>query len=156
MKLYWCISLTHLVCKDQFQLGRTWRTSRGWIEWHEIGGPGCSQHRSAGWKHCLKKSNSDVFWSWNKVIMMEKPCVDISTRQDHLLVPYRLACCTHPLQTVGNFSYGKYGALISFKENVGPSDEAGLPDGITLDSLPRQLCQHIIGIDESSQWSYEH
>nr|CAG4650520.1 EOG090X0EI4 [Sida crystallina] len=58
----------------------------------------------------------------------------------------KLACCTHPMQTVGEtVMLGKYGAVITYQViRDGGSDPVELPEEITLDKLPRQLCQHII------------
>lgn len=52
---------------------------------------------------------------------------------------------------MGDTFLGKYGAVVAYTESPAPpaepesSEPTELPEGVTLDKLPRQLCQHIIG-----------
>ena len=70
----------------------------------------------------------------------------------------RLACCSHPLSSLGDALLGKYGAVVAYVENSPevspPSEVSELPDGITLEKLPRQLCQHIIGTSPKNDDQY--
>ena len=42
---------------------------------------------------------------------------------------------------------GKYGAVVAYEENVAqPESCEELPENVSAETLPRQLCQHIIGL----------
>ena len=56
---------------------------------------------------------------------------------------FRFAYCTHPLTATGEVLVGKYGAIVAYEDN--PDNRIELPEGIELEKLPKQLCQHIIG-----------
>nr|CAG4646607.1 EOG090X0EI4 [Macrothrix elegans] len=57
----------------------------------------------------------------------------------------KIACCTHPLLPHGETYLGKYGAIILYEEQqTSDSAQSQLPDGLTKEALPKQLCQHII------------
>nr|CAG4648915.1 EOG090X0EI4 [Polyphemus pediculus] len=60
----------------------------------------------------------------------------------------KLACSSHPAQSHGEVLLGKYGAVLAYEE-VPAENESGeeLPEGVTLEKLPKQLCQHIIGMN---------
>nr|CAG4635096.1 EOG090X0EI4 [Alona affinis] len=67
----------------------------------------------------------------------------------------KLACCTHPLSTKEQIFLGKYGAVVVYTEASNPpaDSEASpteFPEGITLEKLSRQLCQHVIGMNPRS------
>lgn len=61
----------------------------------------------------------------------------------------RLACCSHPVSTNEGTLLGKYGAIVAYIADGcsnGPvSENCELPEGVTLEKLPKQLCQHVIG-----------
>ena len=60
---------------------------------------------------------------------------------------YRLAYSSHPSQSVDEVLLGKYGAVVAYEESaVQPESLADLPENVTPEKLPRQLCQHIIGL----------
>jgi len=63
----------------------------------------------------------------------------------------KLAIVTHPsanpTASKSNVAYGRFGVIIAYSKK----DDVGiLPEGQTVDSLARQLCQHIIGMNPSS------
>jgi len=73
----------------------------------------------------------------------------------------KLAIVTHPsanpAASKSNVAYGRFGVIIAYSKK----DDVGiLPEGQTVDSLARQLCQHIIGmnplsvgnINDTSSW----
>lgn len=64
-------------------------------------------------------------------------------------VNYKFACCTHPLTAAGEVLFGKYGAIITYQDNP-LAHQVELPEGIELEKLPKQLCQHIIGMSPQS------
>ena len=73
----------------------------------------------------------------------------------------RLAIVTHPSANMNadasNVAYGRFGVILAYSKD---EDIGILPEGQTVATLARQLCQHIIGmnpssignIDDSSTW----
>jgi len=60
----------------------------------------------------------------------------------------KLAYSSHPSQSVDEVLLGKYGAVVAYEESaVQPESLADLPENVTPEKLPRQLCQHIIGMN---------
>lgn len=63
----------------------------------------------------------------------------------------KLACCSHPVSTNEGTLLGKYGAIVAYIADGcsnGPvSENCELPEGVTLEKLPKQLCQHVIGMN---------
>jgi len=60
----------------------------------------------------------------------------------------RLTISSHPSQSVDGVLLGKYGAVVAYEENVAqPESCEELPENVSAETLPRQLCQHIIGMN---------
>merc|ERR1712116_52868 len=60
----------------------------------------------------------------------------------------KLAYSSHPSQSVEEVLVGKYGAVVAYEESVDqPESLKDLPENVTVEKLPRQLCQHIIGMN---------
>nr|CAG4651365.1 EOG090X0EI4 [Simocephalus serrulatus] len=62
----------------------------------------------------------------------------------------RFSSCTHPQQVQGGISLGKYAAVFAYEENLPSSEIPELGEVIDLEKLPKQLCQHIIGMNPKS------
>nr|CAG4642078.1 EOG090X0EI4 [Eurycercus lamellatus] len=63
----------------------------------------------------------------------------------------KIACYSHPLEWIGEILLGKYGAVVAYVDNSKSSLEPSeLPDGVCIEKLPKQLCQHIIGMNPRS------
>jgi len=60
----------------------------------------------------------------------------------------KIACSSHPSQSVDEVLVGKYGAVVAYEESAAPPESlTDLPENVTVEKLPRQLCQHIIGMN---------
>lgn len=65
----------------------------------------------------------------------------------------KLAYCTHPMQVGENgVMLGKYGAIVAYQTSDADATTTtdDLPEEVTTEKLPRQLCQHIIGMKPRS------
>lgn len=68
----------------------------------------------------------------------------------------RLAYSSHPSQSVEEVLVGKYGAVVAYEESVDqPESLKDLPENVTVEKLPRQLCQHIIGLFQILQYLFD-
>ncbi|KAK4013461.1 elongation factor Ts, mitochondrial-like [Daphnia magna] len=62
----------------------------------------------------------------------------------------KFASSTHPEQVLDGSSLGKYAAVIAYEEGQVLSEQAELIEIIEIEKLPKQLCQHIIGMNPQS------
>jgi len=68
----------------------------------------------------------------------------------------KLAYSSHPSQSVEEVLVGKYGAVVAYEESVDqPESLKDLPENVTVEKLPRQLCQHIIGLFQILQYLFD-
>ncbi|EFX69838.1 hypothetical protein DAPPUDRAFT_228533 [Daphnia pulex] len=59
----------------------------------------------------------------------------------------KFSSCTHPQQVLGESFLGKYAAVFAYEECPPSVETPELTEIIDLEKLPKQLCQHIIGMN---------
>nr|CAG4637387.1 EOG090X0EI4 [Ceriodaphnia reticulata] len=62
----------------------------------------------------------------------------------------KFSCSTHPQNLLGGAVLGKYAAVFAYEESKPSSELAELTEIINIENLPKQLCQHIIGMNPST------
>jgi len=64
----------------------------------------------------------------------------------------RLSALTHPsanIHSSDSVAYGRFGSILAYAKDQGVENPV-LPEGQTVDSLARQICQHVIGMNPLS------
>jgi len=65
----------------------------------------------------------------------------------------KLSALTHPsanIHSSDSVAYGRFGSILAYAKDKQRSGEPVLPEGQTVESLARQICQHVIGMNPTS------